>query len=255
MIMSKEKRKQMQEIALKTYELIDPSGINKANLESKFNAMSDEQFDRYMKKFLYDDEMNFKLCITPYKNDLRIENIKKALDYLGVPMFEKVSMPYLNPGGEVYQSQDPCPVGYLIIKRPQQMVSKKNSMSINVERRSSTTGQVTADDKNGRVSDMENIALTTLNSKALMKEFLSARSDDMVAKNEVLKQIKNDGYVDMSKIETKPRNKVALNTMDVYFTAAGIKTNLITDGLLLPRTMDNKKSSVGSINQKYERRD
>lgn len=254
MAMTKEKRQEITKIILETYRLMDPSGINESYMDNKLSAMNDSEFDKYIKTLVNDDTKNFKLCMIPYKNDLKYKNIKKAADNLGVPLFEYVSMPFLNPDSdEVMMTQVKVPVGYLIIKKPQQMATKKNSMSIHAEKRSPLTGQVTAKDKNSRVSDMENIAITTLDNPELIKEFLSAKSDDMYAKSEVLKQIQNDGFVDMSKIETKPQNKIALNTMDVYFTACGLKTNLITDGLLLQRTLDNQNKRPDSISSNYNK--
>ena len=37
------------------------------------------------------------------------------------------------------------------------------------------------------------------------------------------------------------RNKQAINTLDVYFIGAGIKTDLITPGMFLQKTLDNKE--------------
>ena len=53
--------------------------------------------------------------------------------------------------------------------------------------------------------------------------------------------------LDLSKIESIPANKVALNTLDVYFTSMGIKTDLITNGLLLKRTLQNQNRDVDTI--------
>ena len=39
----------------------------------------------------------------------------------------------------------------------------------------------------------------------------------------------------------------SLNTLDVYFTAMGIKTDLITNGLLLKRTLQNQNRDVDTI--------
>lgn len=107
-----------------------------------------------------------------------------------------------------------------------------------------------------RVTDIENLALTTKNCPNIRKEFLSARSDDMKAKNEILKQIKNDGYCSMEKVKTRPQDKTALNTLDVYFTSCGIKTNLITNNLMLRRTEENLSNidkTPESIGDKYKK--
>lgn len=253
MALSKEKIKRMKETIYKTYDLLDPSGTNTAKMRKQFDGMTDEQFTKYMKEFVNDETRNFKLVVQPYKNELTEDNIRKAAKFLKVPLFEKVSMPYINPDGEVFQTQFAIPVGYIPIKRVQQMVGKKNSMSIHANKRSSLTGQVTADDKNGRVSDTENIALITLDSEELLKEFLAAKSDDTFMKTEMMKQIKNDGYVDLSEVPSTPKNKVAIDTLDKYFIANAIKTNLLTEGLLMKRTLLNNNRDPKSLEKNFKK--
>lgn len=84
-----------------------------------------------------------------------------------------------------------------------------------------------------------------------LKEFMGARADDMHAKQQMLKKINQEGYVKLSDLSSDVDNKVALNTLDVFYLGAGIKTDLITPGLALKDTINNKsvKQSVGS---KYE---
>lgn len=254
MSLSKEKIKKIKETLYTFYDKVDPTGINTDYMKSILEPMSDAQFDKYIRSIIYSRkdkyDLNgkfFKIRTQPQKNDITLNNIRSALKYLGVPLFETVSMPFINEDGEVYTTKHPVATGYLHIKRLQQMVSKKNSMSVKADKRSAITGQVVDRDKNSRVSDMENMALVTLDNDELLKEFLTARSDDLYMKTEMLKQIKNDGYVDLSKIESIPANKVALNTLDVYFTSMGIKTDLITNGLLLKRTLQNQNRDVNTI--------
>lgn len=111
--------------------------------------------------------------------------------------------------------------------------------------------QVTGDDKNSRVSDSDGFALTVVEADCALKEFMGARADDMHAKQQMLKKINQEGYVKLSDLSSDVDNKVALNTLDVFYLGAGIKTDLITPGLALKDTINNKsvKQSVGS---KYE---
>lgn len=263
-MINKQKRKEIEEVIITTMKLMDPSELNSNHYIELFSKMDDKEFDDYIKRHLptsnnvLDDTSDyFRMTVVPNKNDLDISNIEKAANYLGVPLFERVSEPFINMNkDEIYQTQDKVPVGYLFIKRPEQMASKKNGMSINIDQRNPLTNQVVNKSKNGRVTDIENLALTTKNCPNIRKEFLSARSDDMKAKNEILKQIKNDGYCSMEKVKTRPQDKTALNTLDVYFTACGIKTNLITNNLMLRRTEENLSNidkTPESIGDKYKK--
>lgn len=248
--------KECKRLIYGTFDKLDPTGINTKLYKDELEKMNNAEFEKYFKAFCSDPDVNFKWRIQPYKNDMQMENIIEAAKFLNVPLFEYVYMPFVQSAegtNDIYKTMQPVAVGYLHDKRLQQILSKKNSMSIHTENRSATTGQVTGHDKNSRVSDMENIALTTLNSPELLNEFLSAKADDMYMKTEMLKQIKNDGYVDLSQIRSTPKNKVAINTLDVYFTSLGIKTNLITDGLLLTRTLNNQNKDANIIAKNYRR--
>lgn len=254
MAFTKAKADKMLNVLYTVMDDLDPSGRNTTYYKKLFQNMPLNKMDKFFKNFFADPEANWNLSVQHYENDLTIENIKKAAEFLGIPLFERVALPYTSKDtGDLYWTQEPVPVLYVHVKRVEQLVTKKNSMSIGITQRNTKTGQVTGDDKNGRMSDMENIAITTLGSDELLKEMLGARADDMYMKREMLKQIQNDGYVDMDKIQSLPQNKVALNTLDVYFTAIGIKTNIVTDGLILKRTLQNLNRDNSSVSSKGQK--
>lgn len=64
----------------------------------------------------------------------------------------------------------------LHMKRLQQMLSKKNTSSIEIDQRNAKTGQVTAGDKNSRISDSDGFALTVIEADAALKEFMGGMS-------------------------------------------------------------------------------
>lgn len=241
------KRKKIEALVVSVMDGLDPSGLNSKAYKEKFKKMSDKDMENLLHSFKTDDDANFRLTIIPYKNDIVMNDIKKTAAKMGVPLFERVAMPFVNPDGEVYWTSEKVPVGYVHHKRTQQTVSKKNSMSINIDKRNPVSGQVTQDSKNARMSDMENIALVTLdNAQNIIKEFLGPRSDNMKAKYEMFNVIKNEGRVAMTDININKGDSVALNSLDVYFTACGLKTDLITDGLMLKKTLKDLNKDMSS---------
>lgn len=66
----------------------------------------------------------------------------------------------------------------------------------------------------------------------------------------MLNKINTDGYVSLKDLPKQKSEKVALNTLDVYFTSAMVKTDLVTDGLLLKRTLQGNRD-VTSVSGKY----
>lgn len=253
MAMTPAKRKKMEDLIYGTFNILDKTGKNTQKYKEKYSKMSNEQFDKEMKKFLNNPDAYFYLEVEPYAVEVSMKEAQKAADFLKVPLFEHVIMPFANPEGDPVVTQQPVLVGYIHIKRVQQMVSKKNSMSIHIGQRNPKTGMVSGDDKNARASDVENIALIAVGAKESMKELIGARSDDLRAKTEMLKRIKDDGYVSLEDIPSNKTDKVALNTLDVFFTCAGLKTDLVTDGLAVPRTLNNLNKDVSSISSKYNK--
>ena len=123
-------RKKIEEIVLKTMKLLDPYGYNENRYETMFSQMSDNQFTRFMNQMMSDDDYNFTLETTPFEKnhvDLDIRNIKKAADYLGVPLDEYIYMPFINPNGSPVRSRERVPVGYVFAKRLEQILTKKNA--------------------------------------------------------------------------------------------------------------------------------
>lgn len=113
MALTPAKRKKMEKLVIDTMMLLDPSGTNSEKYRQKFKAMNDKQFDTYFKNiFNKDTNDHLVLDIVEYERDLRIENVEKAADFLGVPLFEYVVMPFVNNDTEnPVVSQFKVPVG------------------------------------------------------------------------------------------------------------------------------------------------
>lgn len=238
-MIDKKKRKEMEDLIYGFFDLFDPTGRNTEYYRNKFKAMDDNQFDKYFKLLFAQDDPYLTATMVDYENPVKIENIEKAAEFLNVPLFERVVLPYASsdPNNPVITKHE-CMVGYLNIKRLQQINFKKLGLSTDVSERNMITGQVTGHDKNSRNSDAETTALLTVGANASLKEFMSARADDMVMKKEMNQKILRDGYVSMADLTDKLVNKTTLNSASVFFLGAGIMNDLITNDYLLPKTVD-----------------
>ena len=166
--------------------------------------------------------------IVEYERDLTMENINACAEMMGVPLYERIALPYLTGDKEnVLVSKTKVPVGFIHEKRMPQTLMKKSAASIKIENRNPKTGQVVGEDKNARNSDSEVYSLATLGAMNALKEFMSARADDMKAKNEMYAAIAKNGYVSLEELSDDPKDKVALSTFDVYFLMQGLRTNMI----------------------------
>lgn len=224
----KDRRKVFMDYLDSILNTLDPSGANSKLYHEKFDKMSDNQFDSYIKRFFEDDKQNFYLEIVEYERDLTMENINACADMMGVPLYERIALPYLTGDKEnILVSKSEVPVGYIHEKRMPQTLMKKSAASIKIDKRNPKTGQVVGEDKNARNSDSEVYSLATLGAMQFLRESLGARADDMKSKNEMYAAIAKNGYVSLEELSDDVRDKVAINTFDVYFLMQGLRTNMV----------------------------
>lgn len=239
MALTKQKRKDMETLVYNTFSALDPSGTNTNKYKALFSKMSDAQFDKYFKTIFDNDDIYLVLDVVDFEHALTIDNINKAAKVLNIPLTERVAMPFVN-----HDTKNPVVtkseviVGYLHLKRMQQMLSKKNTTSTEIGIRSALTGQVSGHDKNGRISDSETSCLSTIGAEYALREFMGPRSDDKVMKAQMYTDIATKGYCSIDDLSSNPTNKTSLKTTDTYLIGMGIKSDLITKGLALPKTLD-----------------
>lgn len=239
--MTQEKRKKMEKIVYDYFNAFDKTGTNTEKWKKIFSSMSDNQFDNYFKGLFANEKAYIIPDIVDYEHTIKFEDIQKAAKVLGIPLFEYVHLPHLSMDkSKVVITREPVAVGYLTIKRTQQTVSKKKGISTSNSRRSGLTGQVTADDKNGRESDLENFMLTSMGLTNVMKELNGPRADDMVMKSDMMKSIAINGYTNLSDLESDVENKTTLNTVDVFFMGMSLKTDLVNKGLMTKKTLKDE---------------
>lgn len=237
-MITEQKRKKMEALIYDTFNALDPSGANTKKYQELFGSMSDSKFNSFFVNFFESDEF-LTLDIVDYERDLKLTDIERAAKVLGIPLFEKLYMPHITMDlDKVVVTKEPVPVGYINIKRVQQILNKKNGLSTSIDKRSSITGQVTGADKNGRESDLENSMLISLGADMCLRELNGPRADDMIMKQQMFNAINTKGYVMMEDMESDPANKTTLNTVNVYLLGMSIDSDLVTSGLMLKNTVE-----------------
>jgi len=208
------KRKKVEELIYGVFDRLDKSGKNTAYYKELFKGMSDQSFHAMMKKFLKDKDENFYLEIVPFENEPTLPDIKSAANFINVPLEEYVYLPFESPDkDDPIRTAVKVPVGYLHIKRLEQMLQKKNTYSLDNTSRNMKSGSVTGGDKNSRVSDVEAMGLVTLGADEALKEFMGPRADDVSMRTEMTQQIFKDGFVSQKDLKSDTKNKQALNTL------------------------------------------
>ena len=240
-------RVEMEKFIYDVFDRLDPTKTNTNFYKAFFSKMTDKEFDAFFESFFKDENAYLTWTVETFENDVSMENIEKAADYMKIPLYEHV-LYYGEDKSKPLVTPYPVPVGYFHEKRVQQTAIKKNSTSIDVGMRDAKTNQVINDDKNSRQSIDENYSMMTYGAEKSIKEFMSFRADDSVMKEEAYNQIRENGYVSMADLPDNVENKAALNMVDVYLICQGVKSDLVTPGYILKKTMAGTKilSSKGN---------
>lgn len=228
-----DKRKQIEEVVEKTLLLMDPTGINAKKYRNMFQTMSDKQFSDWITRFFADDKSNIRLDIEEFgdgSRTLKYENIENAAKYLGISIFENVYIPHVssNPNRPV-RTKQPVLVGYLNIKRPQQLVTKKTGLAITDTNRDEQTGAAKGDSKGGTSTGIENELIAGVGGDVILSEFCGARGDNIAEYDNMIQSIAEHGSVKLADIKTNAYDKPTLMQADIYFKMMGLKTDLISE--------------------------
>lgn len=232
----KEKRKYYMNYICEMYDALDPSGTNSKIFKDHYDKLSDEEFSKQIEEFLNNDDIKgYYLEVVEYERDLTLENIFKCADMMKIPLFEYVATPHINGDTEnAIVTPEPVPVGYIHAKRMQQTLVKKNSGSIYADKINPKTGQVVGEDKNATTSNVETYSMVAAGYENGLRELMGPRADNEVAKNEMNKAINQDGFVSLNELSNNQEDKVAINSLDVYFTMQGFRTNLVFPNDVIP---------------------
>lgn len=228
-----DKRKQIQDKIYQTLVLLDPSKVNAEKYKVMFDKMSDNQFADWIEKFIADNKSNFRVDIEEFgdgSRSLKFDNIEKAAKYLNIKLFEYMYMPHVssNPNRPVRTKQRVL-TGYLNIKRPQQLVTKKTGFSLSDNERDEWSGNAKGESKSGTQTPIENELLAGVGGEIILSELVGARGDNVAEYDNMLSEISKTGSVKLEDIKTGIYDKPTVLKTDLLFAAMGIKTDLVSE--------------------------
>lgn len=242
--MTKQQRTKIEEKIYKYFKILDKTGQNTEYYKKKFSAMNDKEFVDFFKQ---DFPLKFQTKI--FEIEPTMKDILDGLRFLGVPILERINMPYLytNKDGESVATL-PVIVVYLPMRRMKQMVQKKTGFSVNISKRDYRTGLLIDTDKNGNSTDREFESLAVLGLDTTLRELATYRADSMNAKNEFYNEINNVGMVSQKDVPVANEDSIARNLISAYLLGAHIKSNLVIDyDSYLPRTLKKKNAGQSGL--------
>lgn len=230
--MDANKRTQIQNLVISVMRTLDPSLANSKKYQNMFIKMNDAQFETWVKNLVTDPNANLRVDVHEFDREhvLMMDNVKKAAELLKIPLWEYVYFPHVsNDSNNPVSTSMPVLVGYLNVKRLQQFNTKKTGLAYSDKKRDENTGQVKGDDKAGKTSGIEAEVLTGVGADHIISEFDGARGDNLAEYNNMIRSISTNGSVKLSDIKTGIYDKQTVIQMDLYMSALGIKTDLVSE--------------------------
>lgn len=247
------KRQEITNFIVELYDTIDPTKSNSDKFIRDTEKLSDTQFIALMNSIVEDPKKHLCIEMEAFVNEPDYDKLEKAADVVGdeyCHLYDYIAMPHLSDDPDhPYYTKEKIFNGYINIRRVQQLVNNKNHIPTHVDKRDPKTGQVTFESKASRVSDVEQFALICQNNKNILKEMFGPRGGDSVMRNEMEHQISTSGETRLSDMHDNKFNKTSLNTANVYLTAAGFETDLITKNGILPRTVQSQYKDAKVIDR------
>lgn len=230
-------RKEAEELIYKVLDAADTTHTNSDYYKQIFAKMSDEDFMKFCKR-----RLPFRFHIKAFNVEPKMSDIVSAFKVLKKPLLEKVKLPYVyvNSKGEPVESSE-CMVIYIHIKRMKQMLTKKNHVSINTEKRDMKTGLLVSDDKGGKETDREFESLAVMGLDYTMDEFSRPKADSIEAMTQMSNTILTQGYVSEKDIVVTKNDSLGKNMLNVYLLGAHIQSNLIDIDGMTPLTAKNRR--------------
>lgn len=234
------KREKAEELIYKVMDTLDKDGYNSSYYKGIFASMSDSEFFKFCQR-----NLPFRFHTKPFVVEPKMYDIEAALKILGVPLLEKVALPYLyidKNGNPVWSKE--AMVIYIHLKKMKQFITKKNSTPTGIDNRDMKSGLLVSFDKGGKTSDREMEALAVMGLDETMEEMSTWRADYMDAKSAAYQTISTLGTISKDDISIDETDSISKNTLNAYLTSVLINTNILNQDYLLPKTIADRNRKV-----------
>ena len=234
-----DKRKRIEKLVQDTFLALDITGENAKQYKTHLSGMSDTEFKAWLNALQTNEDFHFYLSCLPFHNEPTLEQIEKAAKITGTKLHQYVYFRHDGSKDKPIRTAHRVPVGFIHVRRLQQILSKKTSYSTDANSRSQLTGQLSGHDAVGRLADEEAYALKTVGGEATLQELLGPRADNRDKRLGMYQDIERYGFVQYSNLSGDLKNQPTINYMDTLLLAAGLKSDLIDTTELLRVTLDN----------------
>lgn len=239
-MITKNQRLEAESLIYKVMDAVDKTKTNSDYYRKLFSSMTDEDFFKFCQR-----RLPFRFHQEIFKIEPKMYDIVEGFKILNKPLLEKVKLPYvyINKDGEPVETQE-CLVIYIHLKRMKQMLTKKNSTAINIEKRDMKTGLLIGEDKGGKETDREFESLAVMGLEYTMDEFARPKADAMSGISQMSNTIMSQGYVSEKDLQIAKDDSIGKNLLNVYLIGAHIHSNLVDIDYMTPYTSKNKQRQI-----------
>ena len=202
-----------------------PGSPNLEILRNRFEKMSEKEFAKMIEQ-IENDELIIPVTVSNLGDEVvKLENILKAGDKLGVKWFERIwihdpvtGVKYLTP--HEYLLLD------LPIRRQQQHLVKGKSVVENSKYTDPLSGQATGPSRSSRLSLPEVMILESAGHLKSIEEMMKVRGGDNVAYRESKRIISEQGAYNLSTLEQLKSRPTSVESLRAFLFAMHIDNNL-----------------------------
>ena len=233
-------RQKAEELIYAVFDKVDKSHTNSDYYRKLFSKMSDADFKKFCER-----RLPFRFHVRAFEIEPKMYDIIDAFKVLNKPLLERLKLPYFyaNKDGVPVESNE-CMVIYIHLKRMKQMITKKNHVSINIDKRDMKTGLLTSSDKGGKETDREFESLATMGLEYTMDEFARPKGDATQAMSQMSQAILAKGSVSDSDITVAKDDSIGKRLLNTYLLGAHIYSNLICMDYMTPYTYKQRHKKI-----------
>lgn len=218
-------RKKAEAFIIQYIDKLDPTGENKKIYQAQFKAMSDKEFDAFMKDI---DNDNFIIPIfAPNKSKIKLDtkrNIKVARE-LGVEFFQRLRLTD-SATGETYLT----PIKYMVvevpIRRQVQVLAKKIKIPDTNRTVDNLTDQATDKSKGASLSFPELQILVGRGMNETIEELIKVRGGDTKAYQHFTQSMMKTGKGSLESVRYLDSRVKSIETLSILLKGMHLDNNL-----------------------------
>jgi hypothetical protein len=200
---------------------------------SRLEAMSDAEFDAYMRSLAKPETEEEKATqeilpfVSPPMDDTRLtmDNLMLVADNVGLKLFERLWI--TDPQtGVTYLTPNEYPVLDMLVRRQAQMLTKKSSIPEDARHVDEMSGQVTGKSKGSKISFPEVQAQLAQNLTSTLIEEIKIRGGDESAQLEFDRQLIEHGEANIDDVTTDGQVTKSTSNTAILFRGMMIDTDL-----------------------------